>query len=131
MKRQPQGSTALCENRGGFTMVELIVAISLLSVSLVGLTSFSFFSARSLHFSKAKSLGTVLAREQIDGLRTQPFDSLSVGSTSDTVAVGSWNFTVITVIGLQATNLKTIEVTIVDSNNREVQQFSTLRGDNR
>ncbi len=112
-------------------MVELIVAISLLSVSLVGLTSFSFFSARSIHYSKARSLGTVIAREEIDELRTQPFDSLSVGSTVDTVAVGSWNFTVITVIGLRAANLKTIEVTIVDSNNREVQRFSTLRGDNR
>lgn len=131
MKRQPQGSTALRKNRGGFTMVELIVAISLLSVSLIGLTSFSFHSARSLHFSKAKSLGTVIAREQIDGLRTLPFDSLPVGSTADTVAVGSWNFIVFTVIGLQTTNLKTIDVTIIDSNNREVQRFSTLRGDTR
>ncbi len=131
MKRLTQGSTALCKNRGGFTIVELIVAISLLSVSLIGLTSFSFFSARSLHASKAKSLATVIGREEIDGLRTQPFDSLPVGSTSDTVSVGSWNFTVITVIGQKTTNLKTIDVTIMDANYREVQKFSTLRGDNR
>lgn len=131
MKRQPQASTALCRNRGGFTLVELVVAITLLSVSLIGLSSFSLFSARSLHSSKAKSLATVLAREKIDELRTVPFDSLWVGTASDTVAVGSWNFTVLTVIGLQTSKLKTIDVTIVDSNNREVQQFGTLRGDNR
>ena len=131
MKRQPQASTALCRNRGGFTLVELVVAISLLSISLIGLSSFSLFSARSIHSSKAKSLATVLAREEIDKLRTMPFDSILVGSTSDTAAVGSWSFTVLTVIGLQTSKLKTIDVTIVDSNNREVQQFSTLRGDNR
>ena len=131
MKLQPQGSTALGKNRGGFTIVELIVAISLLSVSMIGLTSFSYFSARSLHSSKARSLATVVAREEIDGLRTQPFDSLPVGSTSDTVSVGSWSFTVYTVIGLQSANLKTIDVTIMDANYREVQKFSTLRGDNR
>lgn len=111
--------------------MELIVAISLLSVSLIGLTSFSLYSARSLHTSKARSLATVIAREEIDKLRTQPFDSLSVGSTTDTVAVGSWNFTVLTVIGLTSANLKSIDVTIMDSNNREVQQLSTLRGDSR
>jgi hypothetical protein len=111
--------------------VELIMAITLLSVSLIGLSSFSLFSARSLHSSKAKSLATVIAREEIDNLRTVLFDSLWVGIASDTVAIGSWTFTVVTEIGLQTSKLKTIDVTIVDSNNREVQHFGTLLGDNR
>ena len=72
-----------------------------------------------------------LAREEIDELRTESFDDLLVGTTADTVAVGAWNFTVLTVVGLRTSNLKTIDVTIVDFNNREVQQFSTLRGDTR
>ena len=131
MKRRPRESTALSGNRSGFAMVELIMAITLLSFCLLGLTAFSFTALRSLNSSKAKSLGTVIAREEIDRLRTQPFDSLLVGTSLDTVAVGSMNFTVVTTIGLRDAKLKTLDVRIVDFNNREVMRFSTLRGDIR
>ena len=130
-KRKTRKKPGRVRNRDGFTLVELIVAVTLLSVALVPMASFMFYSARSVHRSKATALGTVLAREHIDELRTIPYDSIPLGSAVDTASIGTWRFAIITQVTSRTATLKEILVRVTDSNGREVERFFTLRGDNR
>jgi type II secretory pathway pseudopilin PulG len=113
---------------GGFTLVEVVVAIGLFATVVVGLCGFAFISSRSLNSSKRLSIATIAAHERLDSLRSLPYASLIPGNSSGTITSGRYAFTVITNISLdtmpQVRMLKHVTVSIL-SGSRIVQQLQS------
>ena len=80
--------------RGGFTIVELIIALVILSVGILavaGLMANSIWQAR-----RADDLtnSTLAAQQVLDGIAMMEFDSVVVGSFADTISFGPANYIV-------------------------------------
>jgi type IV pilus modification protein PilV len=75
-------------SHGGFTLLEVIVAMLLLGIALLGLMALQIRSVRSNSFSNCMTVASCFARNQIETLRSQSaddWDSLSDGTFTDTV----------------------------------------------
>lgn len=72
----------------GFTLLEVIVAMLLLGIALLGLMALQIRSVRSNSFSNSMTVASCFARNQIETLRAQSaddWDSLSDGIFTETV----------------------------------------------
>lgn len=117
----------------GFTLAEVIVAIALMSVVVVGLSGFGFISSRALLRSKELSVATIAAHERLDSLRSLPYASLLEGNTTSSVTSGKFAFTLATSIVIdtmpQVRMLKHVVVAVVNSHGRVVQtMYSSVYG---
>jgi prepilin-type N-terminal cleavage/methylation domain-containing protein len=117
----------------GFTLAEVIVAIALMSVIVVGLSGFAFISSRSLLRSKEVSIATIAAHETLDSLRSLPYASLAPGSHTGSITSGKFAFTVSTSVVVDTMPmvrmLKHVTVSVVNSHGRVVQQmYSSVYG---
>ena len=75
-------------SHGGFTLLEVIVAMLLLGIALLGLMALQIRSVRSNSFSNCMTVASCFARNQVETLRSQSaddWDSLSDGTFTDTV----------------------------------------------
>ena len=71
----------------GVSLVEVIVAISVLAVVLTGTASALISSSAATRDSRDRSVGTNIAVEQLSALQALPFTSLAIGRTTDSVVV--------------------------------------------
>lgn len=65
-------------NRSGGTLTELMVAVVIMSIGLLGLFGSFRFISRSLHVSRAQSLATNLAQERVETLKNLSYYSLLI-----------------------------------------------------
>ncbi len=70
----------------GFTLVEVMVAVFLLTVAFLALISVTVTVIQGNSFSKSMSTATTLARDQVEALRLTDYDSLPSGSSWSSVA---------------------------------------------
>ena len=74
----------------GFTLIEIMIAILVLAVALVGLAAVTTTTIKGNSFSKAMTSATTLANDKLQDLKAKTFTSTSVdaelssGSHSDT-----------------------------------------------
>lgn len=73
MARQPQ--RARREGEGGFTLIEVLVAMALLGFALLGLFSLHNMALQSSRLSARMSVCAMLARTQMEYLMGVPFDT--------------------------------------------------------
>jgi prepilin-type N-terminal cleavage/methylation domain-containing protein len=127
-------TTAITQNRPrmserGFTLAEVVVAISLMSVVVVGLSGFGYISSRALLRSKELSVATIVAHEALDSLRSQPFASLVAGYHTSSVTSGLFAFSVTSTVTddtrPQVRLLKQVVVTVTNSQGRVVQHLQS------
>lgn len=78
----------------GVSLVEVIVAISVLAVVLTGTASALISSSAATRDSRDRSVGTNIAVEQLSQLQAMPFTSLVIGRTTDTVVVDGVSYDV-------------------------------------
>ena len=74
--------------QGAFTLLEVVVAMLLLGIALLGLMALQIRSVRSNSFSNCMTVASCFARNQIETLRTQSadeWDSVADGTFTDTV----------------------------------------------
>jgi type IV pilus assembly protein PilV len=69
----------------GFTLIEVIVAIVLLGVGLMGLAALSTTVTRANVQSSSLTTATALAQERAERLRTEDYDALASGNDSRVV----------------------------------------------
>src|SRR3989344_6801610 len=81
--------------RNGFSLIELIVAVAIVSVSLVAMTA-TIASFRLRQTSSYKNLAYALAEEEITAIKTIPFANLTniTSSTFSNVLYNLGNFAV-------------------------------------
>src|ERR1700690_3708344 len=67
---------------GGFTLVELVVALTVLSVVVFSLTGLFTSLVHSAVVAKEKAVASTLATNQMEYLKSLPYDSLAVAGGS-------------------------------------------------
>lgn len=91
-------------DRGGFTLVELIIAVVILAIGLLGLAGTTGWVIRQTAFAEATTERAMARQSVVESVRSTPFDAVSGGSrTVDQFSV-TWSVTTSTA------DSKTIEV---------------------
>jgi prepilin-type N-terminal cleavage/methylation domain-containing protein len=76
-----------CHRRGGFTLVEVLVTITLISTGILVLGGMLLRSARAAEASSAVSYQMAAMASEVARLDALPFTALAAGTTCDTLAV--------------------------------------------
>jgi len=71
-----------CNNSGGFTLAELVIALTVLSIVAFSLTGLFTSLANSAVIAKEKAVASALATNQMEYLKSLPYDSLAVAGGS-------------------------------------------------
>ncbi len=117
----------------GFTLLEIIVAIVLITVALIGLASVTTTVIKGNLFNKTLSMATTLAKDKMEELKVASFGSLPSTTTTDYAtaegavqAGASGAYYTRTWVATGTASLKTITVTVTWPSNRTVQ-LTTIR----
>ncbi|MBU1184434.1 MAG: prepilin-type N-terminal cleavage/methylation domain-containing protein [Proteobacteria bacterium] len=96
-------------NNNGFTLVEIIVAMGILTIALLGLVSVTVMVIKSNSFSKTMTTATTLAKDKMEQLKNTGYDSLAGGTdTVESIYTRTWTVT----SNSPAADMKTIEVKV-------------------
>ena len=100
----------------GFTLIEVMIAVFLLTVALLGTAALTTTVIRGNFFSQVSTTATTLAKDKMEELKAMPYNSLPANGTdawnSMGTASGSYYTRTWTVTG---TDPKTITVTVTRS----------------
>jgi type IV pilus assembly protein PilV len=90
----------------GFTLIEIIIAIFILVVALMGLAGVASTVINGNAFSKEITTATTLAQEKIEELKNTNYQNLADGTDTQSIYTRTWSIT------QTATYIKTIEVAV-------------------
>jgi prepilin-type N-terminal cleavage/methylation domain-containing protein len=115
------------KKESGFTMIELLIALAVLSVALLGIGSMVYSVMASTSVSKGMTMATTLMQDKMESLKNTVVSSLTTGN--DTVQLGNVSYLRQWTVSPSA-NRRTITVT-VSWNDRGPHSVSTttLRGE--
>jgi prepilin-type N-terminal cleavage/methylation domain-containing protein len=97
------------QSQRGFTLIETLISLFILSVALLGMSSMVFSVIRATAQSKEMTTATTLLQDKMENLKNGSISSLASGN--DSASVGNITYLrqwVISTVG----NLKTISVTV-------------------
>ena len=111
----------------GFTLIETLISMFILSVALLGMSSMVFSVVRATDQSKEMTTATTLLQDKMENLKNTSISLLTSGN--DSASLG--NITYNRVWGINtAGNLKTISVTVNwTSRGARGVSATTLRGE--
>jgi prepilin-type N-terminal cleavage/methylation domain-containing protein len=98
----------------GFTMLEVLIAASLLGTAMLALASMFPIGFLNVNYGGDMSRATHMARQKIEELRNVPFTALTSGADTpaadDPGLTRTWD---VNVAGVSPTRLATVTVTVV------------------
>jgi type II secretory pathway pseudopilin PulG len=71
-------------NDSGVSLVELVIAMSILSVAVIGFVSSFHYISRSIHISRARTLASNLAQEKIENMKDISYHKLQLSTQTAT-----------------------------------------------
>lgn len=80
---------AKLHNKKGFTFIEVIITIFLLSIVLLGLANINVMSIKYRSLSKTITTATTLAQEKMEELKNTTYSSLSGANGTDYATIDS------------------------------------------
>ena len=95
----------------GFTLLEVVIALAIFAVGLVGLLSLFPVSFQVSKRASDLTEATIYAQEKIEDLKRQGYDNITVGSQTNQPISGTTRFTYDLVI-TETAGLKEITLTI-------------------
>lgn len=96
-------------NHKGFTLVEIMVAIGILSIALLGLVSVTVMVIKGNTFSKTMTTATTLANDKMEELKKTNYAGLASGTdTKETIYTRTWTVTQAS----PAAGMKTVDVVV-------------------
>jgi len=108
--------------KNGFTLVEIMVAIFILVIALLGLISVTVMVVKGNAFSKTMTTATTLAKDKMEQLKNTGYSSLVPGTYTDYARVDS------TVEATQTTGtVYTRTWTVPDPDNPPPPNMKTIR----
>ena len=79
------------KDRGGFTLVEIMIAVFLLTVALMGLISVTVMVINGNDFSRCMTTATTLAKDKIEQLKGTSYEQMTSGTdTQQTIYTRTW-----------------------------------------
>jgi len=125
-KTPPSRSTAL----GGFTLIEMMVAVLLIGVGLMGLAAMSTTVTRANVQSSALTTASALAQQRVEQLRTDPYAAIASGNDALTVDGVTYNRSWNVSVNVPDQGLKTVDVTVSWTSRGKTHStmLSTIRG---
>ncbi len=103
---------APCRRPDGFTLIEVIGALVIFSVGVLMVIRLSTALGSEMNYAATMSQIVVTVQERMDSLEAQPFDSLTVGTSSTVVSVRGTPYTQAIAVTLQTALLKEMEVSM-------------------
>lgn len=76
----------------GFTLIEVIGALVIFSVGILMVMRVGGALTTQMQYAGVRSQIAALAAEQVDSIESAPFDSITDGTTDDTVTVQGWSY---------------------------------------
>lgn len=92
----------------GFTLLEVLVAIVILSMGLSGLAAFTGSIINYNQQANNVMKATTLAQDKLEELKNTSYSGVASSSDTDAIFTRTWNVT----SDSPATNMKTVEVTV-------------------
>ncbi len=80
--------------REGFSLVEVLVALVVLSVGVLAVAGLAASSVRLVRSGFNVTNSTLAAQQILDFYRVLPFDSIALGTSVDTITLGGQSYTV-------------------------------------
>ena len=100
MSRPQSGDTRLpsgdARPRGGFSIIELVMALIVLAFGVVGLATTTLFITRELMLAEVTTARAAATRSVMERLRATPYDSIGPGGDTIGPMVVSWTVTATT-----------------------------------
>jgi prepilin-type N-terminal cleavage/methylation domain-containing protein len=124
-------TTPARRGQDGFTVLEVMIALTILLIGIAGLLSMQLASIRATAFSRHATEASTLAEDKMEALRTVPTTSL-VGGNDQVDARGVLDSAglfkrVWTVTGSGTDNIVSIDVTWEDQGESYTITMATLR----
>ena len=109
----PQSLRSLFSRKSGFSLIEVLIALVLFAVGMLGLGGMQLISIRGNAFSQKITQATVLTQNKLEELKRLPFvdSSLSIGR-HDEGTLGSSTFSRSYDVEDVSTTLKAVTVTV-------------------
>lgn len=112
----------LVKSQNGFTLLEVLVAIVILTIGLLGTAGLTTGVIRGNHYSKNITSATAAAQTQLESIKSSGYaNATTTNFPSDAVSMGGMTFTRTTTVtnSSPAANMKTVSVTVswTESNN--------------
>jgi len=129
----PSRSQRVRQSEGGFTLIEVLVAIVILSIGLLGMASLTIGIIKGNKLSNDLTTATTLAQDKMEQIRNSGYSALPSSDTTDTEDYGEipdypqYKRVRDTDVDAPATNMKTVTVTVYwDSDNHNIEIKSIL-----
>ncbi len=88
-----RSEAAVTHAEGGFSLVELVMALIVLSFGVVGLATTTLFITRELTLAEVTTARAIAIQSVMENIRATPYDSLDVGGDTIGEMVISWTAT--------------------------------------
>ena len=112
----------------GFSMIEMLIAIVILSISLLAMAGLMARSTQNTSFGGHMTEAATFAQDKLEELRAGPWIFLVNGNDNKTGATGANYTRTWTVATNAASNLRTITMTVAwtDKANHQIQFLSAI-----
>lgn len=113
----------------GFTLLEVLFAIVILTIGLLGTAGLTTGIIRGNHFSKNLTSATAAAQSQLESVKSAGYSNATATNfPNDSVTMGGMAFTRTTTITTNspAANMKTVSVTVTWTESNNTSRSLTL-----
>lgn len=83
------------EERGGFTLVEMVIALTILLIGILGVAGLMGTSVTQTRRADNLTNSAIAAQQVLDRISMLPFDSVPEGTYSDSVSFGPGEYIVV------------------------------------
>ena len=124
MSARQAGRAKSVASTGGFTLVEVMVALVILAVGALALTHLSLSVAVLMQQSSAKTELIALAENRLESVQARAYADIDPGVEQDTVSVRGKAY--VRRVTITAPNARTRQIAIDLSSTQETLRYSTL-----
>ena len=114
----------------GFTLIEVLVAVFILTIGLLGTAGLTTGIIRGNHYSKNITSATAAAQSQLESVKSSGYaNAVAANFPTDTVSMGGMTFNRATTITSDspAANMKTIAVVVTWTESNNTTRSVTLQ----
>jgi type IV pilus assembly protein PilV len=117
-------------NQKGFSLIEVMIALIILAVGLLGIAGLQITSIKGNSFSRYMTQASILAQNKLENLRNLPFDDqkLTGAQPTEQITKSGLVFTVGYTVGLVGNTMKKITTNVrwTDQTNHSIS-LSTIK----